>query len=705
MTTAEDGSFTWAGDQPARIRVFPQGTNVNVINASGFTASVAFSLESGGRYTWNDRSAELRDAQVTTYVASRRAIEHGKTIAPAMRWLSTNRLAATVNIDDVCNAFSDGDTINFFRSGQGCENTGRLPDVIYHEFGHAFHYHALIPGAGNFDTALSEGASDYYAASITGDPATARGFFFDDQPLRDIDPVGTEARWPDGISFDPHETGLIFAGAMWDLRKALIAELGTEAGIAKTHEIFLGVLARATDIPSSFGEALASADDDGDLSNGTPNYCAIYEAFARHGLAETGINPPMTWDNNIYLGVPDGVTCPGAAIASARIHWEIRGEPGSGGTVDMELVGTEWTTRLPDDRKNVVLRFQMELTLGDGSIARFPQNAADPRYEMYVGAVTPLYCTDFETDPLAEGWAHGPLGGAPAEGDDWELGTPRAVFGSGDPNAARSGTQVMGNDLGSGDNDGRYARGASSALTSPVISTNGYSIVRLQYWRWLNVEDSQSDQARIVGNGQPLWTNASAGNPQAPLNHLDSEWVFHDVDLSPVVADDQVQVAFELTANMRRRFGGWTIDDVCVVGVTVCGNGAVEPGETCDDGNLTDGDGCEASCAPTPPAVCGNGRVEQGESCDDGNLTDGDGCQASCTPTPAPVCGNGVVEQGEACDDGVLDGTACAAGCVAVLETDDGGCGCTTSTHATSRSSLALFGLFALLGLARARRR
>ncbi|MBE2253857.1 MAG: hypothetical protein IAE78_30285, partial [Myxococcus sp.] len=32
--------------------------------------------------------------------------------------------------------------------------------------------------------------------------------------------------------------------------------------------------------------------------------------------------------------------------------------------------------------------------------------------------------------------------------------------------------------------------------------------------------------------------------------------------------------------------------------------------------------------------VCGNGRLETGEACDDGNKTDGDGCESTCQPTP-----------------------------------------------------------------------
>ncbi len=79
--------------------------------------------------------------------------------------------------------------------------------------------------------------------------------------------------------------------------------------------------------------------------------------------------------------------------------------------------------------------------------------------------------------------------------------------------------------------------------------------------------------------------------------------------------------------------------------VPVCGNGIIEIGEGCDDGNLLNGDGCSSLCQieilPSSPfAECGNGILEQGELCDDGNLIDGDGCSSSCQiefkqePTP-----------------------------------------------------------------------
>jgi cysteine-rich repeat protein len=89
-----------------------------------------------------------------------------------------------------------------------------------------------------------------------------------------------------------------------------------------------------------------------------------------------------------------------------------------------------------------------------------------------------------------------------------------------------------------------------------------------------------------------------------------------------------------------------------------CGNGVLEPGERCDDGNTLDGDGCDRNCRPTG---CSNGIVTAGEACDDGNATNGDGCDRNCRPTG---CGNGIVTAGEVCDDGnATNGDGCDANC------------------------------------------
>ena len=75
---------------------------------------------------------------------------------------------------------------------------------------------------------------------------------------------------------------------------------------------------------------------------------------------------------------------------------------------------------------------------------------------------------------------------------------------------------------------------------------------------------------------------------------------------------------------------------------SICGNGIVEAGEECDDGNRTDGDGCSGFCGvetPAPQPQCGNGTLEPGEQCDDGNTMAGDGCDALCAfESTAAVC-------------------------------------------------------------------
>jgi cysteine-rich repeat protein len=99
-------------------------------------------------------------------------------------------------------------------------------------------------------------------------------------------------------------------------------------------------------------------------------------------------------------------------------------------------------------------------------------------------------------------------------------------------------------------------------------------------------------------------------------------------------------------------------------GSAVCGNGALDPGEACDDGNAVSGDGCNATC--TSEEYCGNGFVDtrQGEECDDGNIVSGDGCSADCLLESGPVCGDGTIQGDEECDDGNTDdGDGCAADC------------------------------------------
>src|SRR5690242_629321 len=67
-----------------------------------------------------------------------------------------------------------------------------------------------------------------------------------------------------------------------------------------------------------------------------------------------------------------------------------------------------------------------------------------------------------------------------------------------------------------------------------------------------------------------------------------------------------------------------------------CGDGRVDPGEACDDGNSSSSDACVVGCRA---AACGDGFLHEGdEACDDGNTADEDACLSDCR---LASCGDG----------------------------------------------------------------
>ncbi len=129
-----------------------------------------------------------------------------------------------------------------------------------------------------------------------------------------------------------------------------------------------------------------------------------------------------------------------------------------------------------------------------------------------------------------------------------------------------------------------------------------------------------------------------------------------DVSLTDVSLSDSLSEGFTQTSIVPTE--PTTGDD------PACGDGVVDPGEACDDGNASNNDGCLNTCEL---ADCGDGFVWFGvEACDDGNQSNTDACLNTCE---LASCGDGFVHAGvEEGDDGNDDPSD---GCHGCLLTDD----------------------------------
>ena len=614
-----DGSFSWPGPSAATVLPGLVSASTNIINRAGPLATAALTAQPGQPVAWSLAGDELGDAQLSTFIYAHAIIERDRLVNPsAASWLA-QRLDFYVNENDVCNAYSTGDDVHFFRKNGQCENTGRIADVVYHEFGHSLHNHSIIAGMGAFDPSLSEGLADYNAANLTEDSGIGRGFDFTNGPLREIDPNGFERRYPEDLDVDAHVSGEIVSGALWDLRKALIAELGRDPGVTQSDRIFAGVLQRASSIPTSYLAALIADDDDGDLGNHTPHFCAIQRAFGVHGLVPGGFAMTTVGQHTVSgltisvpVATPSGaLDCPQPHVSSITISWKVG--DGVASSFQLQVRGDTWTGSFPDQPAGTVVLYMITAALEDGSSQILPNNPADQLYQLFVGESTPLFCESFDTDPH---W----LQSSSLAGSAWQYGTPRAPQ-SGDPAAAYTGISVLGTDV---TDDGRYRATEVTHIETPAIDVSRYETIRLQYRRWLTVEDAKFDQATIDVNGVTVWSNVMTS--RGSLDHVDKEWRFHDVDLTPSVTNGAATIRWTLTSDSSKQLGGWTLDDVCVVGVTKkCGNGALDTNEECDDGNGKGGDGCSAACLEEPTAG--------GGGC----------CSASSHPTGPLLLGLGVL--------------------------------------------------------------
>ena len=159
---------------------------------------------------------------------------------PSLNWLATLDFTSNVNIDNTCNAVYSGDAVNFYRSGNGCNNTGEVSDVVHHEWGHGID---LNTNAG--DGGTGEGTADVAAMHMSHSPLLGPGFRTNGNPVRNLDSatsslgVMTLTRIQNGdCGGSVHCVGQVYGQTAWELSQALVSKHGHHTGWRTSERLY-----------------------------------------------------------------------------------------------------------------------------------------------------------------------------------------------------------------------------------------------------------------------------------------------------------------------------------------------------------------------------------------------------------------------------------------------------------------------------------
>ena len=284
--------------------------------------------------------------------------EHARAWLPANVWL-TQQLQDNVNINLTCNAFWSpiAGTVNFYRSGGGCRNTGEIAGVFLHEWGHGL---SQNDGAGSANP--DEAYADVTSVLLTHNSCIGRGFTNSNcsgygnactacTGVRDMDYAKhatglpqTPASWPASCPTgsgpcgrEPHCEAYLPGEVLWDLAVRDLPASGLDQNTAWAlldrmwYKSRQGTSGNAYACSGGTGNSCAAThwmqqlrtldDDDGNLANGTPHAAAIWAAFNRHaitcGLATDAANLSTT--SCPPLGAP--VLTGSAGSNTASLSW------------------------------------------------------------------------------------------------------------------------------------------------------------------------------------------------------------------------------------------------------------------------------------------------------------------------------------------------------------------------------------------------
>jgi hypothetical protein len=342
------GVFDWTSGTVTTTlsgRYFRMVDSCGAISASG-TGDVAM----GGTNGQHDCTTPGSGGAGNTPASRSGFYELNRIAEQARGWLSSNswlnaQVTSNMNLNQTCNAFWSpaAGTVNFYRSGGGCRNTGELAGVFDHEWGHGmddndsggalsnsseayadiaaiyrlqtscighgffwtvndgcgqtadgtgFNANEALTGASYCCTDCSGVRDADYAKHVPATPATALGFVCG-QCTASSGPCGRQVHCAAAPSrqaaWDLVARDLTAAPFNLDSQSAFL--VGTRVyylgsgNIGTWHACTCGSSSSGCGSTNAYMQWLAADDDNGNVNDGTPHMTALHAAFDRHGIA------------------------------------------------------------------------------------------------------------------------------------------------------------------------------------------------------------------------------------------------------------------------------------------------------------------------------------------------------------------------------------------------------------------------------------
>jgi hypothetical protein len=450
----------------------------NVNNQSGSDHTASVTIQSGGT-----GELVLNSANSAEYVRAETNILYG---AEEVRnfTLYYNSSFPTIagqtgftcnaNLTSTCNAYYDGSSINFYRAGGGCGNTGAAA-IIHHEYGHH-----LVAVAGSGQGEYGEGMGDVMGVLITGEHRLGLGFYQGNctSGIRDAD---NNCQYSSGCSTCGsaiHSCGQLIAGMAWDVRENMIA---SGAGVEPINDVAINaiLLHNGTSINGDITiDWLTLDDDNGNIGDGTPNYLDINSGCAAHGLG----GPDLDFLTFSYPGgLPDSINpSTGASFGVVVDGISASPVPGSGTltyrsgggswtTIDMDGSGNAYTANIPGAECGELVDFYVSAEATNGQEYDGATFSALSATDLIIA-----FDDDFDTN---QGWTVS--SDASTIDGFWTRGVSEGG-GRGAPPGAVSGSNLYCTDNAAGNSD---VDDGCTTLVSPVMDASAPGAT-ISYWRW-----------------------------------------------------------------------------------------------------------------------------------------------------------------------------------------------------------------------------